>query len=59
MGGFGSHGHGRGAGPTASYDAGQDAAGVRGEGLEICGHVGEATRDVNLSAVQRSKSRCH
>ena len=32
VGGFGSHGHGRGAGPTASYDAGQDAAGVRGEG---------------------------
>ena len=41
-------GQGRGAGPTASYGAGQDAAGVRGEGLEICGHVGEATRDVCL-----------
>ena len=33
-GGFGSYGQGQGAGPTASYSAGQDAAGVRGEGLE-------------------------
>ena len=33
---------------VTDYGAGQDAAGVRGEGLEICGHVGEATRDVCL-----------